>query len=86
MYNPDNPYVINENYFENSTNPMYDDKPYHLFFHIYFTIAFLLALLLIGILFYLIIFKVTSQNILIRDCLNQKELFFMLQSNFRYFD
>lgn len=60
-YNPNNPYVLNANYYKNSTNPMYDDKAYYEFFHIYLTIGSLLAFLSIGTLLYLIIFKVIAK-------------------------
>lgn len=56
-YNPENPFVFNENYFENITDVGYESANFYLFFHIYFYVCAVLAIFSISMLLYLIIQK-----------------------------
>lgn len=60
-YNPENPYVLNANYFQNITNVTYQDTgTFFIFRSLYFT-STILSLCLLALLLYLIIYKTPNQ-------------------------
>jgi hypothetical protein len=57
MYNPENPYVFNENYYANITSVPYKDTSSYLAFRASSSICAILSILSIGLVVYLVIFR-----------------------------
>lgn len=57
MYNPENPYVFNQNYFENTTHLAYNETVLYVFSRVSFALSTVFSVLLIGIVVLLVIFK-----------------------------
>jgi hypothetical protein len=60
MYNPENPYVLNENYFENTTHVVYKETTAYFIFNTIFNVSAMVSLLSIGLLMFLVIAKTTK--------------------------
>jgi hypothetical protein len=50
MYNPENPYVFNENYFENTSHIIYKETVSYIIFRASFAFSAILSLCLIGLI------------------------------------
>lgn len=60
FYNPENPYVFNENYYQNTTHVIYKETTFYYIFRTSFVLSFLLSLLFIGLIVFLVIFKTSK--------------------------
>lgn len=56
-YNPENLYVFNENYYENTTHVVYKNTKFYSVFQTSFALCALFSLVSIGTVFFLVIFK-----------------------------